>query len=252
MRRKLFEMALPCVASRSATAPLICFVHVPKAAGSSVNSHLRDWSWRGLDHVERFAHKADIACRRVRRCDWISGHLSYEKLDAFLDVTAPDRQKKLIGIMRDPVGQVAAHYNWQIEIYHRGQRFFDAHPQAIRDLSDRIRSTDHATPDQIISTLSSAPALFANLQSRFLLGNEIDLSGPKAAARFRTYTTLQRTEALPQLIKIATGVRPNTVAQSNISRWHFDRAVFQSPAILEFLRHFNGHDETLYDQIGTS
>ena len=249
MKDAIVERALAVLPRRKRTAPLVCFVHVPKAAGTSINSHLRQWSLRGVAHVERFAAVPSRAGCLVPRCDWVSGHLSFEKWRGFLDRYAAGRECRLFGVIRDPTAHVAAHYNWQIEIFHRGERFYEAHPQAIRDLSARIRATDHSDPAQVVAALGEAPAIFSNLQARYLLGDDIDLGGAIAETRFAEYARIETTQELSFLIAAMTGNRPATVARANESRWHFDRAVFGEPEVQSFLSRFNARDIMLFNRV---
>lgn len=254
MKRDIFESALQFSPTINDDTPLVCFVHVPKAAGTSVNQHLRRWSWRGLEHVERFFQSKRDARSRIGRSRWISGHLSLEKMLELLSSTGvqhrnKEREIRLFGAIRNPAEQIAAHVNWQIEIFRRGRRFFQAHPPAIQDVSNRIRSADLSNPKEVTKILANSPALFANLQSRFLLGNESNLTKETAEERFQSYEAIRPTANLAALLRDITGQTPRRVQRANASKWHFDRSVFDTPEVQSFLRKFNARDQALYERV---
>ncbi|MDJ0627360.1 MAG: hypothetical protein QNJ44_03790 [Rhodobacter sp.] len=233
--------------TRSKTGPLTVFVHVPKAAGSTVNRHLQAWSKHGLTHAERFLDRPEKLARRLPRLDWVSGHIA---LNRFLPLlTSIDRPLRLFGTMRAPAAQVAAQYNWQIEIFHRGRRFYNSHPPGIRAISERIRATDNSDPQAIIANLQSDPGLFLNLQSRFLLGDDIDLAGPDFDTRFAKYETILPNDRMTDLIRAMTGAAPTGTLLKNASPDRYDRTVFDTPALREFLARENSFDQLLFDRI---
>lgn len=233
---------------RPRTGPLIVFLHVPKAAGSTVNRHLRAWSRRGLDHIERFRDTPDRLARKLPRLDWVSGHLAQNRmLDLLARVTG--RDLLLFGTVRDPVAQVASQYNWQIEIFHRSHRFYMGHPAGIRAISERIRAADNTDPDAIIDILHSHSGLFLNLQSRFLLGDDIDLTGPDHAPRLARFSALTTAKDLPSLVQRMTGAPARDLPRQNTSPYHFDPSVFREPKLLTFLGDENSHDSRLFAQI---
>lgn len=231
--------------TRRKTGPLTVFVHVPKTAGSTVNQHLSDWSKAGLTHAERFLGKPGKLARRLPRLHWISGHIALNKFLKLLGDTT-DRKLHFFGLMRDPAAQVASQYNWQIEIFRRGGRFYRSHPASIRAISERIRATDNTDPAAIIANLQADPGLFLNLQSRFLLGDEIDLDSPAFDDRLARYDLIAATPET--VIERITGTRP-TATRQNTSPYHFDPAVFDTPALRDFLARENRHDLRLYTRI---
>jgi hypothetical protein len=230
---------------RKRAGPLVVFVHVPKTAGSTVNRHLRAWSRHGIDHAERYLETPEKLVRRLARLDWISGHVALNRFQALLGDTG--RELRFFGLMRAPDRQVASQYNWQIEIFHRGRRFYNAHPPNIRAISDRIRATDNTDPAAIIANLKADPGLFLNLQTRFLLGDDIDLESPEAARRVRLYEMIAPAPA-PLLQRITGRSLPEAIRE-NASAYHVDADLFDHAPLSTFLAQDNQHDIRLYRQI---
>lgn len=232
--------------TRDKPGPLVVFVHVPKTAGSTVNRHLKAWSRRGVAHAERYLAQPKKITRHLPKIDWISGHIALNKFENLL-ASNTDRELHFFGLMREPAWQVASQYNWQIEIFHRGRWFFNRHPPGIRAISQRIRDTDNTNPSAIIANLRADPGLFLNLQSRFLLGDDIDLSGPSFEERRRRYSVIAT--APDPLIEQITGGSTLRTTHENASPYHFDETVFDSSALRSFLAQENGFDVRLYEQI---
>jgi hypothetical protein len=245
----------PAAPDRSARigpdTPLIAYIHVPKTAGSTVNHVLKMWDRRGQDHCEAIIDDPARLAQRVADIRWISGHVTLPVMrDALSAVTA--RPTEFFGLVRDPTAQVISHYNWLIEIFHRGGEFYFGHPPEIREISERIRASDHADPAAIIANLSAFSGLFLNQQSRCVLGmveeglTEADLREGLAA-----YACVTTEAELPELILRATGRRLEGAPRKNQSPYHFDRAVFATPELRAFLAEHNALDQRLYDLVST-
>lgn len=210
------------------------FIHVPKAAGSTVNAHLARWSSDGLDHAERYADQPDKISRMIPRLDWISGHLALNRMLSLIGPT--ERELKIYGTMRPPMHHAAAQYNWQIEIFHRGARKYRAHSEPIRELSERIRASDNGDAQVVIDNIMFRRGLFLNIQSRFLLGDDIvpNCKEPPASERLSMYHKVALPWEVDTMLEEITGLPP-AARQENVSRRHFDRGIFQRGEVREFL-----------------
>lgn len=247
----LTEYALRLPLGGARAAPLICFVHVPKTAGTTVNRHLRQWSWRGVAHVERCFANPEAQPALIGNCRWVSGHTPLNRFLAALDICAPERARRFFALMRAPTDQIISHYNWQIEIYRRGEAFYRAHPQSAQEASRRVRETDHTSPAAVIKTLEGLPQLFANLQSRYILGGDVTAFGDQALTRLSGYEAVMRSADVDRLVEVMTGRRPRVERRENRSRDHFDRAVFSHPELRDFLKEFNSLDAALYARLAS-
>ncbi len=181
--------------------PLDIFIHVPKTAGSTLNSLLlrhhgprvspRGWAvaarllpgavidnsvggrWlarglaRGCSHLELHARQPATFDRLLAGADWVSGHLTRAVMEAHM--ARIGRPARYVTLLRDPTDQVASHYQWWIEIFDRGPWRYWRYDGFARHLSRRIRATDNADPRAIIPILSEHWSLFLNLQSTYVL-----------------------------------------------------------------------------------
>lgn len=233
--------------AEGAGAPLIAFVHVPKTAGSMVNHVLARLDLPGQDHVESWLADPAARVEALAGLSWVSGHVPRPALAGLLSgMTA--RRLRFFSVVRDPVEQIRSHYNWLIEIFHRGEPFYGNHPDIIKTISESIRGTDNTDPEQIRAQILRWPGLFLNQQARVVFGEDgIRLDGPAMAARLRSdYEFVAREEGLAELIRRITGQEAPELPRVNDSRSHFDPAVFRTPGMIEFLQTRHAADFRLY------
>ena len=144
-------------------------------------------------------------------------------------------------------GQIASHYNWLIEIFHRGQQFYNNHPPEIKEISENIRASDNSDPLVIAHWLETYSHLFLNQQSRLALGKH---SGPLTqqliGERLAGYEMVVTESRLESLVQQMTGHKPDHVPSLNKSKYHFDPGVFDHPQLQKFLQRKNSRDTMLY------
>src|SRR6056297_1766809 len=152
---------------------LVVFIHIPKTGGTSSAEALSE-TGPGERHAEHVINSADFA-EHVRSLAWVAGHVTRRQYDRLLP---PPKElgRSYFSCVRDPVKQVASHYNWLIEIRHRGRAFFNGHPEKIRFISDEISQANNEDPATIIRMLQQYSSLFLNLQSKYLL-RRVDFAG---------------------------------------------------------------------------
>lgn len=228
--------------------PLIAFVHIPKTAGSTINEYLREAA-PGQDHIESWLGAPDQVSAKLAKLKWVSGHVEFSAMQTLLSVE-PGRRIEFFTALRDPAKQISSHYNWLIEIFHRSQQFYNAHPERIKEISHRIRHADNSNPKAIIEQLELAPGLFLNQQSRVLLGNAInDASMDDIDAVLKKFRFVATERTLPNLVRLMVGAEYTDKRRSNTSTYHFDPEVFQTPELIRFLKERNAQDFRVYERI---
>ena len=162
--------------------------------------------------------------------------------------TATPRPIHFFTALRDPAKQIASHYNWLIEIFHRSREFYDGHPPRVKEISERIRATDNASAAAVIAQIEDAPGLFLNQQSRMVLGENLgDMSADMLRDRLSVFNFIAIEATLPNLLHHLLGEAMGRLTRENSSGYHFDPAVFQSPAMQEFLKDRHAADIKLYE-----
>lgn len=226
--------------------PINVFIHVPKTAGSTVNDYLERSSAHGASHIEAWINDDALAPERLMRLDWVSGHVQFPHMRARLAASTA-RHLRFFTLVRDPIKQLMSHYNWLIEIYHRGDAFYNGHPQRIKEISQEIRTSNNDDPRSIIRQISSAPGLFLNQQSRTVLGDLTHIpSADELNFRLTVYDHIATESSLPNFVKQISGLKYEDSRRANVSTYHFDRAAFESNDMKEFVADRHAADLALY------
>jgi hypothetical protein len=231
------------------TNGLTVFVHVPKTAGSTVNDYLIRSKTPGERHVERWIDNPDAARSRIKGLDWVSGHVAFPAMRSRL-AAATSRRLDFHTVIRDPLRQIMSHYNWLIEIYHRGPGFYEDHPEHIKQISQSIRAADNNDPAKVIEQIQLAPGLFLNQQIRTVHGQiPDDLSDATFRDILSVYRDLAWEDTLPRFVETISGLPYDAARRENTSPYHFDRAVFSSPVMQDFLQRHHAADMALYRHV---
>ena len=242
-------VGIPRGVSVTNASPLWAFVHVPKTAGSSINRMLSEWSW-GQDHIEAFTSNPSEMVTLCARSSWVSGHVEYPALLASLR-RSTTRPLRFVTAVREPTRQIASHYNWLMEIHHRGGAFYANHPERIRQISEHIRSTDNSDPAAVAARLREYAGLFLNQQSRVVLGTVVrDWPAGEIARALQCYDYVATESTVPVLIKKVTNHSSSSpILRENESGYHFDRSIFQHPYLQDFLSEHHASDHALYEAV---
>jgi hypothetical protein len=227
--------------------PLIFFVHVPKTAGSTVNAFLKRQLPGGLDQCQGLIRSGDNLAEEASRRPWLSAHVDSATAETQLK-KATDREIRFFSCIREPVRQVASHYNWLIEIYHRGGAFYQRHPANVKAISEALRSSDHS-PASIIALLEKYAGLFLNQQARYILGAGFSWNTGLIHQRLDKYEFIADSCDLAPLLKLIGEGPVGDPLMENVSKYHFDVSAFDSPQVRAFLRKRNTLDEILYDLV---
>lgn len=230
--------------------PLKFLVHVPKTAGSTINAALKLHNPNGKIHCESIINNEELFKQAANTLDWLSGHVDLASATEAL-AKATERPVQYFACMRQPRAQVASHYNWLIEIFHKGTAFYEQHPARVKGISSAIRASSNESPSEIIENLQKFPGLFLNFQSRFILGRGFNWNAGTIYQRLQNYTMLVDNVYAREITARILEFNDFEITNKNESRYHFDKALFDDPLMIEFLRENNTLDEILYE-IGLS
>ncbi|WP_454268228.1 sulfotransferase [Roseovarius sp. MBR-51] len=241
-------MPVEC-AQTSDEHPLIVFIHIPKTAGSMVNHHLTTAGLKGQDHVESCIDHPDDLSLMANSLDWVSGHVSKPAMHLALE-RVTQRPKRYFSAVREPIRQIASHYNWLIEIQHRGEVFFENHPEHIKAISHAINRTQNSDPKAVIKRLQEFSGLFLNQQSKILARADVWLDEKDGLDQaLDEYEFIAHEGNLDKLLMYMTGKDILALDKINNSTSHFDRKVFATPEMQEFLAEYHSNDLALYQRI---
>ena len=223
---------------------LIVHVHVPKTAGSAINSVLAEAFGPGAAHVEAVTHDAGAFRDVATSAAWIAGHVHRPKMKELLG--GLKRPSIFVTALREPSQQVASHYNWLIEIGRRGDAFLESHPAAIQEIHRRIVRSEYGEPKAIVENLMRNEGLFMNCQSQFVIGHEYADHSISYAEVVREFSAIILDGDVGAGLAPLLKGRRIPVPRENASRHHFDREVFHHPHVREFLLDRNRYDHMLW------
>ena len=164
----------------------IFYLHIPKAAGSSLNSIIKEKFEKKpslLRQIFGFTkkkpecvieHIESIPRENYRDLNdtynFISGHIKLADIRNFFHLQNFLR----ITVLREPTSHLISHLTWVRNISSdENKNIFDNHNPIIQDISLQLRNLDFTDPDQLsnfVTTMSEhGHRLFNNCQTRYLL-----------------------------------------------------------------------------------
>ena len=231
--------------------PLIAYVHVPKAGGTTVNEVLWSCSPRGLKHYQEGVPRPKLLDVALRN-DWLSGHIPREVFaNALIWLGRPI---EYFSAVREPVAQLLSHLNWAWEIHNRGADFLRGYPRPRLEVSEQVRATDFSKPSAIIELLLRLERRYLNCQARYILGAEYNtISDGELARRVASFTYIATEQDLPALYRAfgfaALPKESNKLRENSAQKYYFDTSVFESKEIVDFLAEHHSHDFRVYECI---
>lgn len=144
------------------------FVHIPKAAGSSVN----DIFTKSLSNVQTYTHIEGIRDQweRISHSAFLSGHIRYSEYADFFSKS----DFVVFSFLREPYAQLRSHLNWVRRLVEPELlEFRKGHAKHIQGIADRLALVDFtsiASLDEFVSNIKNGGflGLFDNCQVRYL------------------------------------------------------------------------------------
>lgn len=154
----------------------LCFMHIAKTAGSSVNLYFQPLF--GTEKCCLFAeHEVQNGVTvngLMERYNFVSGHLFYGHF------AIVPKDVYTLTVIREPYAHLASQLRW-INHYNAPELYpeLTAFPREIRDLIQFVGSFDLSSVHQLDELLTNLPPygiyLFNNLQSRYLVGDPANM-----------------------------------------------------------------------------
>ena len=239
----------------------ICFMHIPKTAGTSFNSFARSCfaGDRFFTHIERLDEKALHS--GVDQAQFLAGHLPLYELGSLVDLSRYD----LISIIREPYSHLHSHLNY-VRGVRPGSRFEIhygfRHNETVKALSDELNRVDFSDFDEINDFVAGLHDyqrdFFDNIQTRYFLDYRPERVGEeelqRACDNISRFSSVGLTEAYDHFknqfchsIAITSGEQK---LQSNKSE-HYQLFDLAEPDVKAALRPLVEYDLKLYKFVST-
>lgn len=237
----------------------IFFLHIPKAAGSSVNKMLS----KGFDesrvafHVEK-ERSTKYTNLKISELDMFSGHVMLSEvkrlfpIDDFLRVT----------VVRDPFLQLISHINWIKHISEdQESAFFYNHPELVREFSLKLRALNFDNLSEVESFFHNLPDIgknsFNNCQTRYLYDGKVpriilESDAQIAIKGLAFFDVVGTVEKIDEFVKqVYTRMNwdfPVNIVNANAlnNRYNLD---VNSPQLKEILLPLYSADKIVYDHV---
>ncbi len=227
--------------------PLIAYIHVPKAAGSTIKTILGLCTPHQDRNIQFLMKDRDSLLSLARNSHWIGGHAQRDRLASRL--TWLNRPIEYYSSVREPLAQLVSHLNFS---FHRflQPNYYVNHNVDEQRLDAEVMSVDFSNSAAVMNLLLRHAHHYLNVQSRYVLGVDFrDISNGEIARRLASYTYVALESEVPKLSRafgFAQLPRDVDKISENVSKLHIDTRVFDSPQLQEFLDHHHRHDARLY------
>ena len=186
----------------------ILFMHIAKAAGSTVNTfftnHYSETQYAiHLESNEKWQSNPD----ELKNLSFLSGHLSLPVLGKKLDLE--DYYK--VTVIREPYAQLCSHLAWIKRLAMPGEeKRFKQHPEYIQILARKLAATEFTASEELKSLLGSLTErearLIENCQTRYFTfvppGRSVDETDTrKAILATATFNKIGITEFMGSFMK---------------------------------------------------
>lgn len=150
----------------------ICFMHIPKTAGTSFNAFARQ-CFAGDEYFTHIERLTPLQRRQATaRARYLSGHLPWHE---FVEVIEPARYD-LYALLREPVAHLHSHFNYVRRVHtdaEHERHFRFRHNETIRAMGMRLAAVDFSDTDRLqrfVDDLSGYQCdFFDNIQTRYFL-----------------------------------------------------------------------------------
>lgn len=122
----------------------IFYLHIPKTAGSSINTFFSSNVEKSLVHIESLNK---LNKETLENYDYVAGHITFNK---FSDLVKNINSWTLISTFREPVSYVVSHLKWVRKLAEPGEeKRLKMHPEIFQKIALEMTNYDFSNPNQI-------------------------------------------------------------------------------------------------------
>ncbi len=241
----------------SGSRPRIVFMHIPKTAGTSFNTHSsKIFQRREIStHIELEDQSHYHILARDKK--YLSGHLRFGVLKDFFG----DQDFRFYTIVREPYGHLHSHLKWMIKTATSdSDNYFKYSNRVIYDLGRKLSGVafDHASGIMdFVGNLDEVEArFFDNMQTRYFCDHEIsrmtEVDFRQALDNTKRFSLIGLTEEYDSFF--AKFIKQNSLADTQITRQlnrSLDPPLFDAadPVVRSALLPLVQYDLQLYEEV---
>lgn len=236
----------------------ILYIHIPKAGGSAINAYFSERLGKTacLPHAENLLAGAPIEPSNAPDHRFVSAHMIYPRLRTHF----VEQARFTMTVLRRPIEQTMSHLAWvRFQTDPAQKRAFSSLPDFLKDLAQRMKSTDLGNPVALEKFLAGLEprelAFFDNCQTRYLVPNVKGPLAPGVVERARTNLQAldlvgiaEKMQDVFDVLSWRLGLAPaEGDRRVNPSRYRYGLDPTDE-ALREVLRPYVRLDEQLYEQ----
>jgi len=239
--------------------PRLIFMHIPKAAGSTLNNWLAS-HYRPSNYAVHIESQAEWRSnpKQYRELAFVSGHVPVDRLARHFEL----EHDYLVTVVRSPYAQLASHLAWVRRLSDSGEEHrFQAHPAYAQRLSRKLAEVDFSDPSALADLIGNLDQtetrLLDNCQVRYFSSprpdaevTEVHLA--KALENARLFNRFGFAERLAEFMEsVASDMKwapPVRVRRQNVSPSYYGLDI-ENPETREAFRPLVRFDLELYDAL---
>ncbi|MVA25078.1 hypothetical protein V6582_01385 (plasmid) [Agrobacterium vitis] len=230
--------------------PLIAFIHIMKAAGSSVNRFLEYCSPRGHWWLHNYLSSPDTIRQLSLESDWISGHFRRDEIEPIIHNIG--RRVEFYSAVRNPTRRLLSHLNYSIERFKRPD-YYKLHNKKERILDFSIMGRGLSNKYNLFEIILKNEEDLCNIQAKFILGSNFDkMSIDDIREKVSSYKFICTEKNIKELYDsfdfILDEYNENDIFE-NKSEQYIDFNLEEDDEFIEFCKENSSYDYVVYEMV---
>ncbi|MGV2130865.1 hypothetical protein ACQZ4Q_09525 [Agrobacterium vitis] len=229
---------------------LIVFIHIMKAAGSSVNRFLEYCSPKGHWWLHNYINSPDVIRDLSLQSDWISGHFRREEIEPIISTLS--RRTEFYSAVRNPTRRLLSHINYSIERFKRPD-YYKLHNKKEQIIDFSIMGRGLSNKYNLFDIILINEADFCNIQAKMIIGSEFDkISTDEIRNIISSYKYISDENNIEKLYKSFGYVYNKDYIgdiHENKSQIYIEPSLFEDEELIEFCKEHCYYDYVVYDMV---
>ncbi|MCM2292765.1 hypothetical protein NAC44_10565 [Allorhizobium sp. BGMRC 0089] len=230
---------------------LIVFIHIMKAAGSSVNRFLQYCSPKGEVWLHNFLSSPNTLRDVAHQSDWISGHFRRDEIEPI--IKGIGRSVEFYSSVRNPARRILSHINYSVERYRRPD-YYKLHSKREQMMDFSIMSKNLNNKYNIFEIILENEEEFCNMQAKMLLGGNFkEMTNENAREIISSYKFISTESNIEELYYnfgfLCEDNDETAVFFENKSTQHINPELAEDEEVIAFCNEHCGYDYVVYEMV---